>query len=188
MHELQEIRKLSNRRLFDPLVHRYVTLFDINSRIATGIELLVTDVRNEDVTRVILFQVMAAQEQRADPSLSEGFLLQAIRHHAELSGGLAAMFLEQSLKLLDSPPRERTTVRVIAAATQAKMARRLAKRNFELWCGALKRICEIVASAETTSCPPQGVCADNTESVIPVQRLTRESRRPPRAPAVTARR
>jgi polyhydroxyalkanoate synthesis repressor PhaR len=84
MGELRTVRKYSNRRLYDHAEGRYVTLAELCERVVDGDELRVIDAdTKEDITCSVLFQMMAAQEKRVDPSMSRGFLLQAIRSRAE---------------------------------------------------------------------------------------------------------
>ena len=100
MGELRTVRKYSNRRLYDPAEGRYVTLAELCERVVDGDELRVIDAdTKEDITCSVLFQMMAAQEKRVDPSMSRGFLLQAIRSRAETPCRVVATFLEQSLNL-----------------------------------------------------------------------------------------
>jgi polyhydroxyalkanoate synthesis repressor PhaR len=100
MGELRTVRKYSNRRLYDPAEGRYVTLAELCARVVDGVELRVIDAdTKEDITCSVLFKMMAVQEKRVDPSMSRGFLLQAIRSCAETPCWVVATFLEQSLNL-----------------------------------------------------------------------------------------
>lgn len=68
--ELIEIRKYSNRRLYDTSKSRYVTLADVAQMIRDGKELRVVDAKsNEDLTRAVMLQIICESkaEQEALP-------------------------------------------------------------------------------------------------------------------------
>jgi polyhydroxyalkanoate synthesis repressor PhaR len=141
MGELRTVRKYSNRRLYDPGEGRYVTLAELCARVVGGAELRVIDAdTKEDITCSVLFQMMAAQEKRVDPSMSRGFLLQAIRSRAETPCRVVATFLEQSLNLL-------TTLQAVDK-NPVPTALHLAEANYQRWCSVQSQIYQAVANAD----------------------------------------
>jgi polyhydroxyalkanoate synthesis repressor PhaR len=189
MRELRTIRKHSNRRLYDPIQMRYVTLDEVHNWVVDGTEFNVVDNDNDDkdITRSVLFQIMAARENKADFSMSLGFLLQVIRSHAEISRVMGATFLEQSLKLFHDLQRERSTSDDRAGANLKRRAHRLAELNYERWRSVLKQIYQTVADAGSRQTAPTGL-GRNSIVPIPVRQLEHPSKRSPRPPGVTARR
>ena len=74
------IKKYANRRLYDSTVSRHVTLEDIRALIIEGEKIrVVEDKTGADITRLILLQVIAEQEQFGQPILSTQFLESIIR-------------------------------------------------------------------------------------------------------------
>src|SRR5512132_3574696 len=75
------IRKYPNRRLYDTVESRYVTLADIRRLVVERIDFVVLDRKTQqDITRSILLQVIAEQEGGGTESLmSRDFLSQVIR-------------------------------------------------------------------------------------------------------------
>jgi polyhydroxyalkanoate synthesis repressor PhaR len=144
MPELRIIRKHSNRRLWDSLRRGYLVLDDIRVLVVAGIDFNVIDNDRDDVTRSELLQVIAAQERRADPSMTTEFLLQAIRSHAEGLSGMTATFLEQSLRLLHDLSGTHNTLD--KGTDNPTIARRLAEVNYKLWRSVQKKIHEILAN------------------------------------------
>jgi len=72
MTEPRVIRKYANRRLYDATASRHVTNDDIRRLIAGGERVKVIDDRSgEDLTRTVLLQIIAEQEQFGAPVLSE---------------------------------------------------------------------------------------------------------------------
>ncbi len=92
------IKKYANRRLYDAELSRHVTLADIRQFILNGQSVrVVEDKGGEDITRSILLQVLADQEQFGKPILSVPLLESMIRFYGNGLQELAAAFLEASL-------------------------------------------------------------------------------------------
>jgi polyhydroxyalkanoate synthesis repressor PhaR len=74
------IKKYANRRLYDSTVSRHVTLEDIRALIVDGEKIrVIEDKTGTDITRLILLQVIAEQEQFGQPILSTQLLESIIR-------------------------------------------------------------------------------------------------------------
>ena len=75
MSEPRVIKKYPNRRLYDTVQSKYITLSDIRSLVLERIDFVVIDKKSqEDITRSILLQVIAEQEQFGRPILSAPML------------------------------------------------------------------------------------------------------------------
>jgi len=112
MSEPRVIKKYPNRRLYDTVESRYITLADVRRLVVEKIEFVVVDKKNNaDITRSILLQVIAEQEHLAEPILSQDFMVNVIRAYGTGTQGLVSGHLDQSLKQVMSQPhalRERT--------------------------------------------------------------------------------
>ncbi|AMN46846.1 hypothetical protein ACG33_06985 [Steroidobacter denitrificans] len=101
--EPRVIKKYPNRRLYDTVESRYITLVDIRRLVMDEIDFVVIDKKSRsDITRSILLQVITAQEHTGQPLMSRDFLAQIVRSHGGSMPGLVGSYLEQSLKLLSS--------------------------------------------------------------------------------------
>ena len=99
MNEPRTIKKYPNRRLYDTVESRYITLADIRRLVLERIEFVVIDKKSQsDITRSILLQVIAEQEHDGEPLMSRDFLSQVIRSYGVSTRGLVGPYLEQSLK------------------------------------------------------------------------------------------
>jgi polyhydroxyalkanoate synthesis repressor PhaR len=99
MSEPRTIKKYPNRRLYDTVESRYITLADIRRLVIERIDFVVVDKKSqEDITRSILLQVIAEQEHGGEPLMSRDFLSQMIRSYGGLRTAMGS-YLEQSLKL-----------------------------------------------------------------------------------------
>lgn len=92
------IKKYPNRRLYDTVESRYITLANIRDLVIDGVEFTVIDKKSGDViTRSILLQVISEQEHSRDPIMSEAFLAHVIRAYGTGAPGFLARHLEKSL-------------------------------------------------------------------------------------------
>jgi polyhydroxyalkanoate synthesis repressor PhaR len=74
------IKRYRNRKLYNTVVKRYITLDDVGEIIRGGSEIVVTDTTTgEDITTHILTQVIAGQEMRGQGILSHGLLMELIK-------------------------------------------------------------------------------------------------------------
>ena len=100
MNEPRTIKKYPNRRLYDTVESRYITLADIRRLVIEGIDFVVVDKKSQaDISRTILLQVIAEQEHGGEPLMSRDFLSQVIRSYGGAMRGMVGSYLEQSLKL-----------------------------------------------------------------------------------------
>ncbi len=75
------IKKYSNRRLYDTIHKKYVTLDEIASFIKEGSEIKVIDSQtDEDITKVILMQVILESEKNREDILPTSFLHMLIKY------------------------------------------------------------------------------------------------------------
>jgi polyhydroxyalkanoate synthesis repressor PhaR len=118
MSEPRVIKKYPNRRLYDTVESRYITLADVRRLVLEKIEFVVVDKKNSaDITRSILLQVIAEQEHLAEPILSQEFMVGVIRAYGSGLQGQVSPHLEQSLKqLLSQQPAPALRVKTVAAA------------------------------------------------------------------------
>ena len=100
MSQERLIKKYANRRLYDASQSRHITLDDIRNLIVKGEKIrVVEDKTGHDITRHILLQVIAEQEQFGRPILSTPVLEAIIRFYGNSLQGLLAVFLERSVEI-----------------------------------------------------------------------------------------
>ena len=81
IHDQITIKKYSNRRLYDSTNKRYVTLDNIASLIREGSEIKVIDSQSgEDISKVILIQVILESEKNKEDILPVSFLHMLIKY------------------------------------------------------------------------------------------------------------
>ncbi len=134
MAEERLIRKYANRRLYDAKDSRHVTLEDIRKMIAAGERVKVVDDKSdEDVTRSILLQIIANQEQFGTPVLSPQLLEAIIRFYGNPIQEMLTSYLEQSIgSLLRQQQVMQAEMAKVLETPMAPLAE-LARQNMELW-------------------------------------------------------
>ena len=99
MSQERLIKKYANRRLYDASQSRHITLDDIRALIVKGERIrVVEDKTGHDITRHILLQVIAEQEQFGRPILSTKVLEAIIRFYGNPLQGFLAGFIEKSVE------------------------------------------------------------------------------------------
>jgi polyhydroxyalkanoate synthesis repressor PhaR len=144
MSELRVIKKYPNRRLYDTVESRYITLDDVRRLVLNRIEFCVIDKRSQqDITRPVLLQVIAEQEQSHGTILSQDFLAELIRSHDVGSQGMLSSYLEQNLRLFlsQAPP----------AGDPAAAASQLAHQNYQRWHSAQEEIFRTLMKAASAA-------------------------------------
>jgi polyhydroxyalkanoate synthesis repressor PhaR len=135
MSEPRVIKKYPNRRLYDTVESRYITLGDIRRLVLDKVDFLVVDKKSqEDITRSILLQVISEQEHTGEPMMSQDFLAQVIRAYGGTMQNMVGDYLEQSLKLFMAQQAQlRDRVRSMVGIDPMSTMTSLAHDNFQRW-------------------------------------------------------
>ncbi len=98
MKHARVIKKYPNRRLYDTMDSRYITLSDIRQLVVDGEQFEVIDKKSgEQITRSILLHVIAEQEERGESVMSEDFLARIIRAYSGEMPQAVRGYLEEAL-------------------------------------------------------------------------------------------
>jgi polyhydroxyalkanoate synthesis repressor PhaR len=149
MSEPRVIKKYPNRRLYDTVESRYITLSDVRKLVVDRIDFVVIDKKTqEDITRSILLQVIAEQEHGVDPVMSRDFLSQIIRSYGGAMQGVLGSYLEQSVKLFTSQQRDlRDRVKSVVGVDPVETVAGVAQRNYQRWRSVQDEIFKTLMSA-----------------------------------------
>jgi polyhydroxyalkanoate synthesis repressor PhaR len=139
------IKKYANRRLYDASQSRHITLDDIRGLIVKGEKIKVLeDKTGKDITRHILLQVIAEQEQFGRPILSTKVLEAIIRFYGNSLQGYLASFLERSIEMfLNQQEAVQAQLSKIVSSTPLAAVADLTRQNFE----ALSKVQETMLNA-----------------------------------------
>jgi polyhydroxyalkanoate synthesis repressor PhaR len=134
MQQERLIRKYTNRRLYDTVGSRHVTLEDLRQLIVTGEKIKVIDDKSgEDLTRSVLLQIISEQEQFGSPVLGSELLEMIIRFYGGPMQALLSRYLEQAFTTM---LRQQEAMQLeMAKALQTPFAplAELARKNVEMW-------------------------------------------------------
>lgn len=135
MADERVIKKYANRRLYDTARSRYIALDDIRQLVMEGEHFTVTDARSgEDITRSILLQIIAEQEEKGQPILSTRLLEQIILYYGNSLQSFVGTYLEKSM---DSFIRQQQVLQDqmenMLQVAPSSVLKEMAERNLALW-------------------------------------------------------
>jgi polyhydroxyalkanoate synthesis repressor PhaR len=153
MSESRIIKKYPNRRLYDTVESRYITLADIRRLVMDKVDFVVIDKKTqEDITRSILLQVISEQEHVGEPLMSQDFLSQVIRSYGGAMQSYVGSYLEQSLKLLAGQQQQmRDQMRGVMGNDAYDAISTLTQRNLERWRSIQDEIFKAMSGNSTSS-------------------------------------
>ncbi len=133
--EPRVIKKYPNRRLYDTVESRYITLVDVRRLVMDKVDFVVIDKKTqEDITRSILLQVIAEQEHTAEPLMSQDFLSQCIRSYGGTMQTFVGSYLDQSMKLFLSQQQQmRERIKNTAVLDPLNAVANLTQQNYARW-------------------------------------------------------
>lgn len=135
MSEERLIKKYANRRLYDASQSRHITLDDIRNLVVAGVQVkVVEDKTNEDITRLILLQVIADQEQFGRPILSTPLLEALIRFYGNSLQSFLSAYLEKSVEtfMRQQELMQAQVARTVSQSPSTAVSE-LTRQNLEIW-------------------------------------------------------
>jgi polyhydroxyalkanoate synthesis repressor PhaR len=135
MSEERLIKKYANRRLYDASQSRHITIDDIRNMVIAGTRVkVVEDKTNEDITRLVLLQVIADQEQFGRPILSTSLLESMIRFYGNSLQGFFSSYLEKSVEtFMRQQDVMQSQLNRGAPGSPPNPIAELTRQNLELW-------------------------------------------------------
>ena len=135
MSQERLIKKYANRRLYDASQSRHITLDDIRGLIVKGEKIrVVEDKTGHDITRHILLQVIAEQEQFGRPVLSTPVLEAIIRFYGNPLQALLAGYLEKTVEaFLRQQEALQARLSKLVANTPLATVADITRQNLDAW-------------------------------------------------------
>ena len=135
MDSIRLLKKYPNRRLYDTRISSYVTLDDVRQLVLDGEEFQVRDARSDqDITRLVLLQIIAEREEEGQPMLSTASLQLMIRFYGDPLHGFMSRYIERSLQLfLEQQHTLRKQLGGLISNSPFALLNQIAERNLELW-------------------------------------------------------
>lgn len=135
MPEARIIKKYANRRLYDARTRTHLTIDDVRKLLIAGETVKVIDGKSgDDITRQVLVQIIAEQEQGGEPLFSTEMLQQLIRYYGDSLHDFMRAYLESSVQTFSEQQdslqeRVASMMKATPVATMAEITR----RNLEIW-------------------------------------------------------
>jgi polyhydroxyalkanoate synthesis repressor PhaR len=146
MEAARIIKKYPNRRLYDTVLSRYVTLDEVKGLILTNVALKIIDENARDITNYVLLQILSQEENSKPPLLTKEILQHLIRFYGHPLQKTMTEFLTQGLSLF--------------LAEQASLNECLANTNDQdeenklaIWQAVIAEMAETIADNEPYSEP-----------------------------------
>lgn len=136
MSQLRIIKKYPNRRLYDTEVSRYITLEEVRELVLKRNRFQVIDKHTgEDITRTILLQVIAEEEEGGNPIFSTDVLEQIIRYYGDSMQPSISRYLELSLGFFDEQQHlfKDSLQKLLGGNAPLQTLRELSSQQLPLW-------------------------------------------------------
>ena len=137
MSQVRIIKKYPNRRLYDTEISSYVTLEDVRQLIVDGEAFEVRDARSgKDLTRAVLLQILAENEDIGQPIFTTQLLTTVIRFYGDSLQGIIGNYLERSIQTFSEQQQQlRGTIGNLVGQNPWTLLNQLTERNVEIWKG-----------------------------------------------------
>ncbi len=135
MSEKRVIKKYPNRRLYDTVESKYITVDDVRRLVLNDVNFCVIDKKTgEDITRNILLQIIIEQEEDGEPIFTADVLSKIIRFYGDAVQGMASNFIERSLAIFtEQQDAFRTQLNEAIKRHPLTTMTELTQRNLNLW-------------------------------------------------------
>jgi polyhydroxyalkanoate synthesis repressor PhaR len=129
------IKKYANRRLYDTVSSKHITLDGIHDLIVEGHDVkIIDDTTDEDISRTILLQIIADREQAGRPMLDADFLMRILRLYGNPMQDMVGEFLSRSFDAFIQQQKQfQQQMRAAMAATPLATIQELAANNLKAW-------------------------------------------------------
>lgn len=153
MSDVRIIKKYPNRRLYDTQVSRYITLEEVRQLVLQNVAFRVEDKRTtEDITRTILLQVIAEQEENGNPIFSVELLSFIVRYYGDPMQSSISRYLELSLRLFTEQQMHFTDqLRDLLGQAQqpVQVLKELAEKQVPVWRAVRKEFLKSLERAKS---------------------------------------
>lgn len=175
MSQVRIIKKYPNRRLYDTEISSYVTLEDVRQLIVDGESFEVRDARSgKDLTRAVLLQILAENEDIGQPIFTTQLLTTVIRFYGDSLQGIIGNYLERSIQTFSEQQQQlRGTIGNLVGQNPWTLLNQLTERNMEIWKGLQQGI----KSGLSAVAEAPDAAAEETPAGAPARAESRPRRR-----------
>jgi polyhydroxyalkanoate synthesis repressor PhaR len=161
------IKKYPNRRLYDTEISRYITLDEVRQLVMENVKFRVQDKNtHDDITRSILLQVIAEQEEGGNPIFTTELLTRIIRFYGDPMQASITRYLELSMQLFVQKQHqfaEQLKTLLGQAQHPVQVLNDLAEQNVPIWRSVRREFLKNLTRAKSTlRSRRKGAGAENT--------------------------
>lgn len=130
------IKKYANRRLYDTQTSKHITAKGIRQLIVDGNEVvIVEDTTDRDITKQLLLQIIAEQEQGGRPILDTAVLQGIIRYYGHPMQEMMSHYLTRSMEtyLAQQQSIQQQMASLLEPESANEALQQMAKTNLEAW-------------------------------------------------------
>jgi len=135
MPETKVIKKYPNRSLYDTSQSKYISLTDLKQYVLGDTPFLVQEAKSKtDITRQVLLQIIAEEENSGTPIFTTEVLRRFIRIYGDAAAAPFRAYIEEMSNLLDQQTQQ-FWERLITTPDYNPVAawNDIARRNMDIW-------------------------------------------------------
>ena len=135
MTEARAIKKYPNRCLYDTEQSKYISLADLKKLVVDGVHFEVREVKTDkDITRQVLMQIIAEEEEGGTPLFTTDVLERFIRMYGGSMQGVFSEYMSRSLANFDQQARAfLDQMGDSLTGSPMSMWSDMAKKNLDAW-------------------------------------------------------
>ncbi len=140
MFEPRIIKKYQNRCLYDTSQSKYISLADLKELVTEGESFEVREVKTDkDITRQVLLQIIAEEENEGNPLFTTDVLMRFIRMYGDSVQDSFSSYMEQSLSFFDQQTKQLfDQFGAKVDSTPMNVFTEMTRKNLDLWQEAQK--------------------------------------------------
>ena len=140
MSEPRIIKKYQNRCLYDTSQSKYISLADLKNLVTGGESFEVREVKTDkDITRQVLLQIIAEEENEGTPLFTTDVLMRFIRMYGDSVQDAFSSYMEQSLGFFDQQTKQIfDQLGAKVDTTPMNVFTEMTRKNLDLWQEAQK--------------------------------------------------
>ncbi len=161
------IKKYPNRRLYDTVLSRYITLSDVRELVIHSVEFEIIDTQSKkDLTRNILLQIIMEQEAGGRPLFTNDILSRMIRYYGDSMQTAFTAYLDNSIDFFAEQQKQmQDQVSGTFDVNPMQAMTEIMQKNIGLWRDMQERVVRQGSTADSENKKNPQEQVDNPTSV-----------------------
>jgi len=135
MSEIRVIKKYQNRCLYDTSQSKYISLADLKEMVIQGDTFEVREVKTDkEITRQVLLQIIAEEENEGNPLFTTEVLMRFIRMYGDSVQDAFSSYMEQSMGFFDQQTKQfMDQIGAPVDSNPMNVFAEMTRKNMDLW-------------------------------------------------------